>query len=349
MLPVLRRGPWLLKDLETVPQNRLKVFSAFHCGGGSSMGYKLAGYNVLGGVEIDKKMMEIYRRNHKPRHSYLMSVTDFNELADSSLPKELFNLDILDGSPPCSTFSMTGKREKSWGKLKMFREGQAVQVLDDLFGHFLIMVGKLRPKVVIAENVKGIIAGSAKGYVKEIISGMQLLGYRVQVFLLNSAKMGVPQRRERVFFIANRLDVKILLAFDEKIIGLKQSLHGVLLKKPRMVGVASAVRRHWSKCPIGNRFSGTHIENVKMRIRSHPLEPAYTLTTTNMLFHWSEPRRLQGIELNRIQTFPDDFDFLGMQPDYVCGMSVPPFMMQRIAHQIYLQCFASRGGAAANG
>ena len=111
----LRRfhGPWKLTDLATVPKNGLTAFSCFHCGGGSTMGYKLAGFNMLGGVEIDPEMMGIYRANHKPKHSYLMGVQQFNELPLLSLPDELKNLDLLDGSPPCSVFSMAGKREKN--------------------------------------------------------------------------------------------------------------------------------------------------------------------------------------------------------------------------------------------
>ena len=72
----LRRfhGPWNLTDLATVPKNGLTAFSCFHCGGGSTMGYKLAGFSMLGGVEIDPEMMAIYRANHKPKHSYLMGV-----------------------------------------------------------------------------------------------------------------------------------------------------------------------------------------------------------------------------------------------------------------------------------
>ena len=87
------------------------VFSCFHCGGGSTMGYKLAGCRVLGGVEIDPAMMAVYRANHHPEHSYLMGVGDFVKIPDADLPAELFDLDILDGSPPCSTFSTSGLRE----------------------------------------------------------------------------------------------------------------------------------------------------------------------------------------------------------------------------------------------
>ena len=106
-------GAWKLSDLKDIKKNNLNVFSCFHCGGGSSMGYKLAGFNVLGGVEIDKEMMAIYRANHKPKYSYLMGVQEFNKLFE--IPEELKNLDILDGSPPCSTFSMAGNREKKMG------------------------------------------------------------------------------------------------------------------------------------------------------------------------------------------------------------------------------------------
>lgn len=74
------------------------------------MGYKLAGFNHLGGVEIDKNMAEIYTKNHTPKYFYLEDIRDFNQRED--LPKELFNLDILDGSPPCTSFSLAGKREK---------------------------------------------------------------------------------------------------------------------------------------------------------------------------------------------------------------------------------------------
>ncbi len=170
----LKTGPWLLSDLKNVEKNGLKVFSCFHCGGGSTMGYKLSGYEVLGGVEIDPEMMRVYRANHNPKHSFLMGVQDFNKLPRDKIPAELFDLDTLDGSPPCSSFSMAGSREKAWGEKKKFREGQATQALDDLFFNFIETARILQPKVVVAENVKGLIIGNAKGYVKQIFQMFNL-------------------------------------------------------------------------------------------------------------------------------------------------------------------------------
>ncbi len=86
------------------------------------MGYKLAGFDVVGCLDIDHRMMEIYKKNHNPKYAYEEGIQTF-KLRDD-LPEELYNLDILDGSPPCSTFTMTGDREKSWGVKKHFREGQ---------------------------------------------------------------------------------------------------------------------------------------------------------------------------------------------------------------------------------
>ena len=128
-----RTLPWNLTDLAKVTPNGFKVMSTFACGGGSTMGYKRAGFDVIAANDIDPQMAEHYKRNHKPRHYYLMPIGDLVKLARArELPDELYNLDILDGSPPCSSFSMAGNRSKDWGKDKHFREGQAKQVLDDL-------------------------------------------------------------------------------------------------------------------------------------------------------------------------------------------------------------------------
>ena len=188
-------------------KNGLKVFSCFACGGGSTMGYKLAGCEVLGCCEIDPKMNEVYRKNHNPKYNFLMDIREFNKLPKEEIPEELFHLDILDGSPPCTTFSMAGDREESWGKKKKFREGQAEQTLDDLSFVFIETVAKLRPRCVIMENVEGLLLGEAWSYVQEIYRQFKAIGYEVGHWLLKGEDMGVPQKRHRVFFIALRNDV----------------------------------------------------------------------------------------------------------------------------------------------
>lgn len=339
----LRTGPWNLSDLKDVQKNGLKVFSCFHCGGGSSMGYKLAGFEVLGGVEIDAEMMAIYRANHKPKHSFLMGVQKFKTIPDENLPEELFNLDILDGSPPCSSFSMAGVREKKWNKASKFREGQAVQVLDDLFFDFIDIAKKLNPKVVVAENVKGLILGNARGYVKEIFSRFKEAGYDCQFFLLNAAAMGVPQKRERTFFVARRKDLEfkpLKLEFNEPQISCSQAFIGLAIEGRAPTAVQE---KYWNLTSPGECMSKHHPKGHWFnRIKLHPDRPANTLTAHAGLFHWKYPRFVNDQECIQLQSFPKDFNFLNQKADYVCGMSVPPFMMQRLADQIYRQFFAEK-------
>jgi DNA (cytosine-5)-methyltransferase 1 len=105
---------WTLKDT-VFTKDKGKVFSCFACGGGSTMGYKLAGFDVIGCNEIDPRMNKVYVANHHPRLNYLC---DIREMVTRELPEELYHLDILDGSPPCSSFSICGSREEGWGKKK---------------------------------------------------------------------------------------------------------------------------------------------------------------------------------------------------------------------------------------
>lgn len=328
-------GPWRLTDLENIPKNGLKVFSCFHGGGGSTMGYKLAGYDVLGGVEIDPRMMKVYRANHNPEHSYLMGVKEFCKTPDKDLPRELFNLDILDGSPPCSSFSSAGPREKKWGLKHKFREGQADQVLDDLFFDFIAVADKLRPKLVIAENVKGLIQGNARGYVKQIYHGFIEAGYDCQLFLLDAAFMGVPQMRKRTFFIARRRDLelpKVNLEFNEKPINCRDAADYV-------AAVDSVLSEDtldlWHKTIPGKSFKDVHPRGSRFNdIKVSGSRPCFTIRSSGALYHWDQPRTLNKHELLRFQTFPEDYNFCRQSPLYICGMSVPPYMTQRIASHL---------------
>lgn len=334
---------WKLDDLKKIKKNGLKVFSCFSCGGGSTMGYKMAGCEVLGNVEIDPKMMEMYKKNHNPKYSFLMGVQDFKKIPSKDLPSELFNLDILDGSPPCSTFSLAGSREKSWGKMKKFREGQAEQVLSDLFFDFIDIAEKLNPKTIIAENVKGIILGNAKGYLKAITKKLEDIGYNVQVFLLNAATMGVPQKRERVFFIARRKDLNLpplQLNFSERPIlykeieeTLKEKYGKPLTEKKTFI---------WRMTPPGNSLCYGDIQgNSFTSYKIHPNSVLNTITAAEGgdLCHYEKPYVLPAEAYIKCSTFPIDYNFSGNPIKYVVGMSVPPLMTAKIVKEIYKQWY----------
>lgn len=339
-MELLKTGPWKLSELYSVKKNDLKVFSCFHCGGGSTMGYKLSGYTVLGGVEIDPKMMAMYRKNHNPKHSFLMGVQEFNQMPRNKIPEELFNIDVLDGSPPCSSFSMAGSREAAWGKKKKFREGQSEQILDDLFFHFIETARILRPKVVISENVRGLVMGNARGYVKQIFQMFRHAGYTTQLFLLNSAAMGVPQARERTFFISTRTDLnlgKIDFKFNEAPISFSEATadidtHGEPLNDRQ--------KSMWEQTPNGKSFAAAHVDgNMFSWVKLRADVPTGTATSGPAQLCPDKPNHISDMAQIRIQSFPDDYDFNGNKARYVCGMSVPPFMMNRVSKEVARQFF----------
>lgn len=336
-------GPWRLADLPRLRPNGLRVFSTFICGGGSTMGYKLAGCEVLGGVEIDPEMMSVYKANHRPQLAYLEGVQDF--ITRVEIDPRLQDLDILDGSPPCSSFSTSGQRHKKWGEAHVFREGQAKQVLDDLFFAFIDLVARLRPRAVIAENVKGLVGGKARGYVSEIFDGFRAAGYGCQLYLLNSVKMGVPQRRERVFFVAVRADVgrRVNLEFNEPV----QSLSVREGVKRSVDATAARLLPHVRR---GDALLQSADERARPRGGARgsyfghqlywPPGPVPTIVSAGpRISIMPMCEQLVDAEIIEAQSFPVDFNFGKAKVQYICGMSVPPYMMQRVALEVARQVF----------
>ena len=328
---------WYLKDgypAKGIAKNDYNVFGTFICGGGSTMGYKLAGFNHLGGVEIDPKIAKVYKANHNPKHLFVEDIREFVKRTD--IPQELYNLDLLDGSPPCSSFSMAGNREKDWGKKKVFKEGQAEQVLDDLFFEYIALAKKLQPKVVLAENVKGLIQGNAKLYVKKIFKEFDEAGYNVQLFLLNAASMGVPQKRERVFFICQRKDFnlpKLELEFNEKAIPYSDFEDDNYENK-----IANCDFQYYDICKQGNSIASVHPKGNRFNsIKLSKNNVVNTIASGSELYHYEKKKALSNNELKQCGSYPLDYDFQNIEPKYLIGMSVPPVMTAQIANQIRIQ------------
>ena len=348
---------WKLSDgypSKGIKKHDSKVFSCYACGGGSTMGYKLAGYDVIGMNEIDPKMAACYIENHKPKYSFIEPIQEFKDR--QYLPKELFDLDILDGSPPCSSFSMAGNREKDWGKKKKFREGQAEQILDRLFFDFLDLAERLQPKVIIAENVKGILMGKAKQYSRNIVNRYNEIGYKVKVFTLDASRMGVPQKRERVFFIGIRKDLAELLpqnpstlfndfplldlVFFEDLIPYSE-----IEETKAEIGeykLMPSVKKYWDLVGTGRSFSTVHPKGNMFNFhKTDPSKPLGTLLSNEKardgFFHHSIKRSLTKKERLLAQSFPLDYNTLEKMACYMVGMSVPPVMLAQIADRIYNQ------------
>ena len=342
---------WTLKDARFT-KDKGKVFSCFACGGGSTMGYKLAGFDVIGCNEIDPRMNKVYVANHHPRLNYLAPIQEFKLRKD--LPAELYNLDILDGSPPCSSFSMSGSREDGWGKEKKFKEGQAKQVLDTLFFDFIDLAKELQPKVVIAENVKGLLLGEAMGYVRRIYDEFDKAGYAVCHNLLDASKMGVPQNRERVFFTAIRKDLLQYIPQTPTLFEILPRIDFDYNERPIIFSefadyqgeecVQKSIRPVWEKREYGDKgISDTLVRtggkdsfwNYRYVYNDRTPDTLHSELKKFVLF--DKPIYYSRSEVCNIATFPQDYDFIDQDFCYIAGMSVPPVMMAQVASRVYDQ------------
>lgn len=340
---------WTLKNA-VFTKDKGKVFSCFACGGGSTMGYKLAGFDVIGCNEIDPRMNKVYVANHHPRFNFLEGIQTFKLRQD--LPKELYQLDILDGSPPCSSFSMVGAREKGWGKKKKFREGQAMQVLDTLFFDFIDLAKELQPKIVIAENVKGMLFGKAKSYVTRVFQELEKAGFLCTLTLCKGQEMGVPQTRERVFFVAIRKDLAEYVPkqgfFQEPYIDLNFNEAPIYWREVKMgtegKQIGPKLMEYWNHRKEGDldlsqgsaRMGGSPNTCFSNRYLYDDKVPS-TMTGNEKCVLFDQPRFRNKTEICLCGAWPLDYDFQDQDPGYICGMSVPPVMMAQVASRVYEQ------------
>jgi DNA (cytosine-5)-methyltransferase 1 len=340
---------WHLKDIE-FKKDRGKVFSCFAGGGGSTMGYKLAGFDVIGFNEVDPKMAECYIKNNSPKYKFIEPIQKFKNR--NNLPSELFDLDILDGSPPCTSFSFAGNREKDWGKEKKYGEGNYKQVIDTLFFDFIDLAKKLRPKIVVAENVSGLLLGNARKYVQKILKEFDKANYFVDFKLLNSAKMGVPQIRKRVFFYAIRKDlcknIELTGFFIKKpVLNLNFNFKEILFKE---IMDEKGIKKNteYQKLILKYfKYGDKKISDINLRVYNKNIGFTASIIYDNDImstilakedkFRASDLLYCTKNECIKASSFPLDYNFCSKNVWYVCGMSVPPVMIANIADRIYEQ------------
>lgn len=275
--------------------------------------------------------------------------TPFKEKNYISQSITTYNISVLDDNSytinnlvchNCLTFSMAGSRDKNWGEV--FKHDGITQRWDDLYFEFIELAKKLQPKVVIAENVKGMLLGEAIDYVRRIYDAFDEAGYYCQHFLLNSAYMGVPQRRERVFFVCLRKDLAepfleavdmfemkpyIDMEFNEEPITCRDC--NLELGAP-LKGFAL---EDWTRLKNGEEKK--YLQSALISIDSvHPTITEGYSEKANPMPEWS-PNWLSDNDLCKVGSFPSDYDFNGIKAHKLIGRSVPPCMAANIASRVY--------------
>ena len=368
----MKYKPYTVKDVKKASaQNKFTVVSCFAGGGGSSTGYRLAGGKILLINEFVEEAIASYKKNY-PDTPVL--VDDIKKYAGKDFLNKIKlkegDLDILDGSPPCSAFSVAGKREKGWDKTKSYSDGKTVENIEDLFLEFIRVAKEIKPKVIVAENVKGITFGEATKKLNEFIKAFESIGYYVTYRVLNAANFGVAQGRERTIFICVREDVAdaIGLSFlnlsgifpepfgyqismeeaiddiendPEQVKELKDFYEGSFQKK-FLDPIPFRPKRHMKPSDPEFREWNPKASCFNM-IRPCPTMPCPTLTQQGQkkglsgVFHYADNRKLTIKELKRLMSLPEDYELTGtfVQQAERIGRMVAPKMMAEVAKSIY--------------
>lgn len=396
----MKYEPYTVEDVKKASaQNKFTVISCFAGGGGSSTGYRLAGGKILLINEFVEEAISSYKANYPDTPILVDDIKKYNGKDFLKMAKiKPGELDILDGSPPCSAFSVAGKREKGWagaevdtrrsyfddegnvvheGELivkegiKNYSDGKTVEAIEDLFLEFVRIAKDIKPKVIVAENVKGITFGEAKSKLFEFIRAFEDIGYQVTYKVLNAADYGTPQARERTIFICVRDDVADAIGlnflnlaniFPEKTysepVSLREGIEDVVndpaQEQELFDYVQNGFQKKWIEMLPFNphrHFKPSDKEFISINpkrslfnmIRPAPHLPCPTITqrgnqkSVSGVFHYAMNRKFTIPELRRIMSLPDDYELTGTfdQQAERIGRMVAPKMMAEVAKSIH--------------
>lgn len=332
------------------------------CGcGGLSYGFQNAGFNVVLGIDNDATALKTFELNHSNSKTICGDLTQIN-YPDIQKVIGYKNIDLIIGGPPCQGMSLSGPRQFDDPRNRLYLS-------------FIRLVEQIHPKVFVIENVPGII-GLFDGKIKDsIIERMESLGYRVTYKLLDSSNYGVPQYRKRVIFVGSLKGFFVFPEPDSIVVTTKMALSDL---PPLLDGKETPEYYTEPTCPyqklmrknsssVRNHLPTNHSEQTKKIIalvpdggnykdlppelqsvrnfhvawtRFNSKTPACTIDTGHRHhFHYEYDRVPTVRECARIQSFPDDFIFLGNKTQQYrqVGNAVPPLMAQRIAESIMEQ------------
>ena len=332
----------ILQEKMDNKKKKLKILSLFAGCGGMDLGFLMAehsklGYELAWANDYEKPACETYKKNFN--HDIVCG--DIWDIDLDKVPKA----DVIVGGFPCQDFSALRGKKRPGLKSKRGL----------LYTKFVEAVSKKLPMFFVAENVKGLLTAN-KGWaikkIKQDFEKVDHVGYNVTYQLINFADYGVPQNRQRVIIVGIRNDLDLNFTFPkpthkDKPIGTKEALEGV--EKVRLnnehIRTAPSTRQKLESIPPGGNYKNIpgHEKRNWMSLiyrRTHPDRPSATIVANGgggtWGYHYAEPRPLTNRERARIQSFPDNFEFVGTISEVrkQLGNAVPPMGIKPIAEQL---------------
>jgi len=341
-------------------KKRYQLIDLFCGAGGLSYGFEQAGFNVLLGIDNDPVSLKTFEQNHKNSKTICCDIT---QITKENIMNIIGNkeIDVIIGGPPCQGMSLSGSRRFNDPRNKLYLS-------------YIRLVKEIQPAAFVIENVPGLV-GLFNGQIKDnIINTFHELGYMIEYKILCSADYSVPQLRKRVFFIGYKKGKFEFPGIDKERVSCSEALSDLPpleetmgeLDMPYFTSPQTnyqELMRKRSKS-VKNHIAARHSENIQKTISLIPPgcnykslpknfkstrnfhiawtrfpidKPAPTIDTGHRHhFHYKYNRVPTVRECARIQSFPDDFIFIGNKTQQFkqVGNAVPPLMAERIANQI---------------
>lgn len=331
-----------LRDFLDVEPNGYVAASTFSGGGGMCLGVKRAGFDVAYASEFVPSARETYSANF----GFEPDGRDIREVRGEEILEAVYaktgrtELDYLEGSPPCSSYSTAGKREKGWGEAKHYSDG-IHQRTDDLFEEFVRLIEEIRPKTISAENVPGLALGESKAVLDAILADLRGLGYRAEFAVLEADAFGVATIRERLFILAVRNDLGVPPVFPTPSRARRPTIDDVLSVLPD--GDPDVEEADIRRYAIGEEYRklrpGESSERYFSLVRPRGDRPVPTITKTAGsvgaagVCHPYEPRKFTPREAAVLSSFPIDYELVGTFEQRVerVGRAVPPLLAYAVA------------------
>lgn len=329
---------WVARNAPRAP-DASTVVSCFAGGGGSSLGYHMAGYRELLATDWDANAISTLRQNF-PELAVWQG--DIAQLTVNEVRRRtglcVGELDVLDGSPPCQGFSTAGKRHLADPRNALFRD-------------FVRLLDGLQPRGFVMENVAGMVKGKMRLVFVECLTALQSCGYQVSARVLNAMYFGVPQHRQRLIVIGVRNDLVILPTHPRPTTPphpIREALDAVAMLPgsdnftSNLPSLDDRYGQLWSRVRHGGDAADVLGTGFSSCVKPHPDRPSPTLPKTQTgrgfatIVHPYEPRALTIPEAALISSYPPGYQFLGSYAEQWAriGNSVPPLFMRAIADHI---------------
>ena len=339
----------------------LNVLDLFCGAGGLSYGFECAGFDILLGIDNDAKALETFELNHKGSKSICGDITQITYEDHIKPLLDGKQIDVIIGGPPCQGMSLSGPREFDDPRNKLYLS-------------YIRLVKEIQPKAFVIENVPGLV-GLFGGQIKDsIIEKFTEMGYHIEYKILCSSDYGVPQSRKRVVFVGTKVGSFEYPAINPNVVTCSMALSDLPALEDELgeevSEYATLPQNHYQQLMrrrsdvVLNHVAASHSDKVKKIIALVPdggnyknlpeeyrksrnfhvawtrfasNKPAPTIDTGHRHhFHYKYNRVPTVRECARLQSFPDDFKFLGNKTQQFrqVGNAVPPLMAQAIAEQV---------------